>query len=163
MRCLVNLICFSKKNIIKLKTNATRQCRRLRRVYPQSRTHLPRLYPHLTHAHPRTDPDADPNAPPTDAAAAAAAADENRAPNGLHQPYQPLSLKLVMDPRGKVQDMNTLNNNHGFGAPNGGGMLSPDKCAELVSALNTTTPQGKGKYMRAGVAAATAAAAAAAR
>lgn len=53
-----------------------------------------------------------------------------------------------MDPRGQVQDIHTLKNNHGFGANgNGGpnhGMMSPDKCAELVSALNA--PQGKGNH-----------------
>lgn len=78
-------------------------------------------------------------------------ADENKAPgqqNGSAHHYQQLPLKLVMDPRGKTQDMNTLNNNHGFGTNNGAnhGMMSPDKCAELVSALHA--PQGKGTVRR---------------
>lgn len=45
-----------------------------------------------------------------------------------------------MDPRGQVQDLTTLQN---CGVNIDSGMLSPDRCAELVSALYA--PQGKGK------------------
>lgn len=51
-----------------------------------------------------------------------------------------MPLKLVMDPRGHIQDLTTLRN-HGVSMDNSG-MLSPDRCAELVSALNA--PKGKG-------------------
>lgn len=44
-----------------------------------------------------------------------------------------------MDPRGQVQDLNTLQN---CGVNIDSGMLSPDRCAELVTALYA--PQGKG-------------------
>ncbi len=44
-----------------------------------------------------------------------------------------------MDPRGQVQDLTTLQN---CGVTDSG-MLSPDRCAELVTALYA--PQGKGK------------------
>lgn len=46
-----------------------------------------------------------------------------------------------MDPRGQVQDIHSLHNNHGFGTE-ASGMLSPDRCAELVNALHA--PNGKG-------------------
>lgn len=49
-------------------------------------------------------------------------------------------LKLVMDPRGIVQDMRNTGTIYDYS----GGMLSPDKCAELVSALQTDAPKGKG-------------------
>lgn len=45
-----------------------------------------------------------------------------------------------MDPRGQVQDLTTLQN---CGVNIDSGMLSPDRCAELVTALYA--PQGKGK------------------
>lgn len=45
-----------------------------------------------------------------------------------------------MDPRGQVQDIHTLQN-HGLCESNTG-MLSPDRCAELVNALHA--PKGKG-------------------
>lgn len=51
-----------------------------------------------------------------------------------------IPLKLVMDPRGVVQDVHT----QGISYDHSSGMLSPDKCAELVSALHTDTPKGKG-------------------
>lgn len=47
-----------------------------------------------------------------------------------------------MDPRGIVQDVHT----QGITYDHSSGMLSPDKCAELVSALHTDTPKGKGKF-----------------
>lgn len=66
--------------------------------------------------------------------------------NGYHATAYPydsgkLPLKLVMDPRGQVQDLATLRQ-HGITLDNSG-MLSPDRCAELVSALHA--PKGKGK------------------
>lgn len=51
-----------------------------------------------------------------------------------------LPLKLVMDPRGLVQDVY----NQGITYDHSSGLLSPDKCAELVSALHTDAPKGKG-------------------
>lgn len=45
-----------------------------------------------------------------------------------------------MDPRGIVQDVRS----QGITYDHSSGMLSPDKCAELVSALHTDTPKGKG-------------------
>lgn len=45
-----------------------------------------------------------------------------------------------MDPRGVVQDVHT----QGITYDHSSGMLSPDKCAELVSALHTDAPKGKG-------------------
>lgn len=51
-----------------------------------------------------------------------------------------IPLKLVMDPRGVVQDVHT----QGITYDHSSGMLSPDKCAELVSALHTDAPKGKG-------------------
>lgn len=47
-----------------------------------------------------------------------------------------------MDPRGVVQDVHT----QGITYDHSSGMLSPDKCAELVSALHTDAPKGKGFY-----------------
>lgn len=47
-----------------------------------------------------------------------------------------------MDPRGVVQDVHST----GISYDQSSGMLSPDKCAELVSALHTDTPKGKGLY-----------------
>lgn len=47
-----------------------------------------------------------------------------------------------MDPRGIVQDVHT----QGITYDHSSGMLSPDKCAELVSALHTDAPKGKGFY-----------------
>lgn len=47
-----------------------------------------------------------------------------------------------MDPRGVVQDVHS----QGITYDHSGGMLSPDKCAELVSALHTDAPKGKGIY-----------------
>lgn len=44
-----------------------------------------------------------------------------------------------MDPRGQVQDLTTLQN---CGVSIDSGMLSPDRCAELVTALYA--PHGKG-------------------
>lgn len=55
-----------------------------------------------------------------------------------------IPLKLVMDPRGIVQDVHTT----GITYDHSTGMLSPDKCAELVSALHTDTPKGKGSYFQ---------------
>lgn len=55
-----------------------------------------------------------------------------------------LPLKLVMDPRGIVQDVR----NQGITYDHSSGMLSPDKCAELVSALHTDAPKGKGKQWK---------------
>lgn len=55
-----------------------------------------------------------------------------------------IPLKLVMDPRGVVQDVHTT----GITYDHSSGMLSPDKCAELVSALHTDAPKGKGLYIR---------------
>lgn len=53
-------------------------------------------------------------------------------------------LRLVMNPSGQVHDIHSLQN-HGFeSTENNRGMLSPNKCAELVNAL-TNEPQGKGK------------------
>lgn len=46
-----------------------------------------------------------------------------------------------MDPRGIVQDVRS----QGITYDHSSGMLSPDKCAELVSALHTDAPKGKGK------------------
>lgn len=51
-----------------------------------------------------------------------------------------IPLKLVMDPRGVIQDVHT----QGITFDHNSGMLSPDKCAELVSALHTDSPKGKG-------------------
>lgn len=51
-----------------------------------------------------------------------------------------IPLKLVMDPRGIVQDVHS----QGITYDHSSGMLSPDKCAELVSALHTDAPKGKG-------------------
>lgn len=51
-----------------------------------------------------------------------------------------IPLKLVMDPRGVLQDVHT----QGITFDYNSGMLSPDKCAELVSALHTDSPKGKG-------------------
>lgn len=45
-----------------------------------------------------------------------------------------------MDPRGVIQDVHT----QGITFDHNSGMLSPDKCAELVSALHTDSPKGKG-------------------
>lgn len=45
-----------------------------------------------------------------------------------------------MDPRGVVQDVHST----GITFDTNSGMLSPDKCAELVSALHTDAPKGKG-------------------
>lgn len=56
------------------------------------------------------------------------------------QQHTKLPLKLIMDPRGQVQDLATLRN-QGV-TLDSSGMLSPDRCAELVSALNA--PKGKG-------------------
>lgn len=53
-----------------------------------------------------------------------------------------IPLKLVMDPRGVVQDVYST----GITFDPNSGMLSPDKCAELVSALHTDAPKGKGFY-----------------
>lgn len=53
-----------------------------------------------------------------------------------------IPLKLVMDPRGVVQDVHS----QGITYDHTSGMLSPDKCAELVSALHTDAPKGKGSY-----------------
>lgn len=47
-----------------------------------------------------------------------------------------------MDPRGVIQDVHTT----GITYDHSSGMLSPDKCAELVSALHTDAPKGKGFY-----------------
>lgn len=59
----------------------------------------------------------------------------------LSQRYESkIPLKLVMDPRGVVQDVHT----QGISYDHSGGMLSPDKCAELVSALQSDSPKGKG-------------------
>lgn len=52
-----------------------------------------------------------------------------------------IPLKLVMDPRGVVQDVHSQGITYDTS-----GMLSPDKCAELVSALHTDAPKGKGTY-----------------
>lgn len=46
-----------------------------------------------------------------------------------------------MDPRGQVQDLTTSQN---CGVNIDSGMLSPDRCAELVTALYA--PQGRGKF-----------------
>lgn len=46
-----------------------------------------------------------------------------------------------MDPRGIVQDVRS----QGITYDHSSGMLSPDKCAELVSALHTDAPKGKGR------------------
>lgn len=51
-----------------------------------------------------------------------------------------IPLKLVMDPRGVVQDLHST----GLTFDQNNGMLSPDKCAELISALHTDAPKGKG-------------------
>ncbi|XP_055923676.1 synaptopodin-2-like isoform X2 [Eupeodes corollae] len=48
-----------------------------------------------------------------------------------------VSLKLVMNPRGKVRDLNSIRE-----PLSETGLLSPDKCAELVTALNA--PKGRG-------------------
>ncbi|KAL5282721.1 hypothetical protein ACFFRR_005659 [Megaselia abdita] len=48
-------------------------------------------------------------------------------------------LKVVMNPRGKVRDLSSLPNEELFSDT---GLLSPDKCKELISALNE--PKGKG-------------------
>lgn len=53
-----------------------------------------------------------------------------------------IPLKLVMDPRGVVQDVHS----QGITFDQNNGMLSPDKCAELISALHTDAPKGKGSY-----------------
>lgn len=53
-----------------------------------------------------------------------------------------IPLKLVMDPRGVVQDVHS----QGITYDHNSGMLSPDKCAELISALHTDAPKGKGSY-----------------
>lgn len=45
-----------------------------------------------------------------------------------------------MDPRGAVQDVRS----QGITYDHSSGMLSPDKCAELVSALHSDAPKGKG-------------------
>lgn len=55
---------------------------------------------------------------------------------------QKIPIKLFMDPRGIVQDVHT----QGITYDHSSGMLSPDKCAELVSALHTDAPKGKGFY-----------------
>lgn len=47
-----------------------------------------------------------------------------------------------MDPRGVVQDVHST----GITYDHSTGMLSPDKCAELVSALHTDAPKGKGNH-----------------
>lgn len=54
-------------------------------------------------------------------------------------------LRLVMNPSGQVHDIHSLQN-HGFeSTENNRGMLSPNKCAELVNALTCPDePQGKG-------------------
>lgn len=57
-----------------------------------------------------------------------------------HRYDSKIPLKLVMDPRGVVQDVHT----QGITYDHSSGMLSPDKCAELVSALHTDAPKGKG-------------------
>lgn len=46
---------------------------------------------------------------------------------------------MVMNPRGKVRDLTSLPNEEFFSDT---GLLSPDKCKELISALNE--PKGKG-------------------
>lgn len=53
-----------------------------------------------------------------------------------------IPLKLVMDPRGVVQDVHST----GITLEQNNGMLSPDKCAELISALHTDAPKGKGLW-----------------
>lgn len=53
-----------------------------------------------------------------------------------------IPLKLVMDPRGVVQDVHST----GTIYEQNNGMLSPDKCAELISALHTDAPKGKGWF-----------------
>lgn len=53
-------------------------------------------------------------------------------------------LKLFMDPRGAVQDIRS----QGITYDHSSGMLSPDKCAELVNALNSDAPRGKGYFLR---------------
>lgn len=57
-----------------------------------------------------------------------------------HRHDSKLPLKLVMDPRGIVQDIHSTGTTYDHTS----GMLSPDKCAELVSALHTDAPRGKG-------------------
>ncbi|XP_037042049.1 uncharacterized protein LOC119078545 isoform X5 [Bradysia coprophila] len=64
---------------------------------------------------------------------------DNSKENHEFQQRDKLPLKLVMDPRGQVQDITTLQN---CGVSIDSGMLSPDRCAELVTALYA--PQGKG-------------------
>ncbi|KAJ6644413.1 hypothetical protein Bhyg_09382 [Pseudolycoriella hygida] len=64
---------------------------------------------------------------------------DNSKENHEFQQRDKLPLKLVMDPRGQVQDLTTLQN---CGVSIDSGMLSPDRCAELVTALYA--PQGKG-------------------
>lgn len=49
-----------------------------------------------------------------------------------------------MDPRGVVQDARS----QGITYDHSSGMLSPDKCAELVSALHTDAPKGKGLHFQ---------------
>lgn len=59
-----------------------------------------------------------------------------------HRETSKLPLKLVMDPRGVVQDIRS----QGITYDHTSGMLSPDKCAELVSALHSDAPKGKGIF-----------------
>lgn len=53
--------------------------------------------------------------------------------------HEKFPLKLLMNPRGQVQDLSSMPH-QGFSTDTG--LLSPDKCAELVTALHA--PKGKG-------------------
>lgn len=55
-----------------------------------------------------------------------------------HKPNN-FPLKVVMNPRGKVRDLSSLPNEEFFSDT---GLLSPDKCKELILGLNE--PKGKG-------------------
>lgn len=52
--------------------------------------------------------------------------------------HEKVPLKLVMNPRGQVRDFQSYQDDFNTQT----GLLSPDKCAELVSALQA--PKGKG-------------------
>lgn len=75
---------------------------------------------------------------------------ENGYDTSLHQPQQngngvcepkKLPLKFLMDPRGQVQDLQSIRQ-CGLYEPNS---MSPEVCLELVNALNA--PQGKGIFI----------------
>lgn len=63
---------------------------------------------------------------------------ENRV-SSSSQYYEKVPLKLVMDPRGQIQDLSSTRYHDLNVDP---GMLSPEICADLVSALHA--PKGKG-------------------